>query len=75
MANIEVKDIKSNGAQLFDDSEGFMDELNEDIFEQVNGEGMLSPTSDFPIINPLPITRPLPTVPIGIPQPWTPVIL
>ena len=42
MAKIEVKDIKSNGAELFDDSEGFMDELNEDIFQRVKGGTLAS---------------------------------
>ncbi len=74
MANIEVKDIKSNGAQLFDDSEGFMDELNEDIFEQVNG-GEASPF-DLDTIY-IPIDRPCtnPPIPIQDLLPCTPLVL
>ena len=69
MAKIEVKDIKSNGAELFDDSESFMDELNEDVLEEVNG-GMLA--SDAFIIADPPLPYPIINFPT---KPYSPVIL
>ena len=58
MAKIEVKDIKLNPAELFDDSEGFMDELNEDAVEQLKG-GMSVLTPE-----PTPTYEPLPNTPV-----------
>ena len=69
MAKIEVKDIKLNGAELFDDSESFMDELHEDAVEELKG-GMLVPT---PGTKSIPTITSIPTVPIT--RPGTPVIL
>ncbi len=46
MAKIQVKDIKPNGAELFDDSEGFMDELNEDSVGQLKGGSLLPNITD-----------------------------
>ena len=37
MAKIKVKDIKPTGADLFDDSESFMNELSNDELEQAMG--------------------------------------
>ncbi|NES40915.1 hypothetical protein [Moorena sp. SIO2C4] len=37
MANIEVKNIKPAGAELFADSEGFMNELSSDDLGQIIG--------------------------------------
>ncbi|NEP54095.1 MAG: hypothetical protein F6K65_37015, partial [Moorea sp. SIO3C2] len=37
MAKIKIKDIKSTGADLFDDSESFMNELSNDELDQAMG--------------------------------------
>ena len=37
MAEIKIKDISIHGNDLFDDSEGFLDDLNEDMLDGVNG--------------------------------------
>jgi hypothetical protein len=37
MANIEINDLKPAGAELFDDSEGFMDGLSNDELGNVLG--------------------------------------
>lgn len=37
MSNIKVNDLKPTGADLFTDSEGFMDELSNDELEQTMG--------------------------------------
>ena len=68
MAKIEVKDIKLNGSELFNDSEGFMDELKEEV-EQING-GKLIYTKPFP----RPFPKPFP-IPLPYPWPCSPVIL
>ncbi len=77
MAKIEVKDIKLNGAKLFDDSEGFMDELNEYAIEQLHGGMMLDDIGILPKTSPNP--KPLPDSliprPIPGPCPYSPVIL
>ncbi|OLT59660.1 hypothetical protein BJP37_12085 [Moorena bouillonii PNG] len=43
MAKIKVKDIKPTGADLFNDSESFMNELSNDELEQAMG-GRILPT-------------------------------
>ena len=75
MAEIKIKDISIDGNDLFDDSEGFMDDLNEELLDGVNG-GMLAESLAAPIppICTFPISpRPFPTEPI--PFPGTIVIL
>ena len=74
MAKIEVKNLNLNGAELFDDSEGFMDELHEDSVEQLKG-GMLVPATSIPTLEPesIPTFKTIPTPPIV--GPWSPVIL
>ncbi|NEO41860.1 MAG: hypothetical protein F6J90_38280 [Moorea sp. SIOASIH] len=46
MANIKVKDIKPTGADLFNDSESFMNELSNDELEQAMGGLVLYPPVD-----------------------------
>ena len=41
MAKIKIKDIKSTGADLFNDSESFMNELSNDELEQAMGGGLV----------------------------------
>ena len=73
MAEIKIKDISIDGNDLFNDSEGFMDDLNEEILDGVNG-GMLLPYEPIECPFPGPISpRPFPTEPI--PFPGTIVIL
>ncbi|NEO92726.1 MAG: hypothetical protein F6K56_21795 [Moorea sp. SIO3G5] len=43
MAKIKIKDIKPTGADLFNDSESFMNELNNDELEQAMGGLVLYP--------------------------------
>ncbi|AOX00280.1 hypothetical protein BJP34_13175 [Moorena producens PAL-8-15-08-1] len=43
MAKIKVKDIKPTGADLFNDSESFMNELSNDELEQAMGGRILYP--------------------------------
>ena len=43
MAEIKIIDLNLKGNDLFDDDEGFMDELDEGAFEQVKGGTMASP--------------------------------
>ena len=37
MAEIQIKNINFDGNDLFDDSQGFMNDLSEDILDSVNG--------------------------------------
>ncbi len=37
MANIEINDLKPAGAELFSDSEGFMNELSDSELANING--------------------------------------
>ena len=48
MAEIKITDIDFNGNDLFEDDEDFMDDMDEDIFEQVKGGIM--------VFNPIPTT-------------------
>ncbi|NEO44494.1 MAG: hypothetical protein F6K55_10315 [Moorea sp. SIO4A3] len=41
MAKIKIKDIKPTGADLFKDSESFMNELSNDELEQAMGGGLV----------------------------------
>ncbi len=43
MAKIKVKDIKPTGADLFNDSESFMNELSNDELEQAMGGRIIWP--------------------------------
>ncbi|NEO02037.1 MAG: hypothetical protein F6K50_43690 [Moorea sp. SIO3I7] len=43
MAKIKVKDIKPTGADLFNDSESFMNELSNDELEQAMGGRIIGP--------------------------------
>ena len=65
MSNLTISNLTTTGSELFQDSEGFMDELNGDICEQLNG-GLVVCT--FPPINFPPIFP----GPFG---PYTPMIL
>lgn len=69
MAEIKIKDISIDGNDLFNDSEGFMDDLNEELLDEVNG-GMLAESLVAPIVPlcTIPISpRPFPTEPISFP--------
>ena len=48
MTKIKVNDIKPTGAELFDDSESFMNELSNDELEQAMGGLILSPKPTEP---------------------------
>ena len=37
MADIKITDLSLNGNDLFNDDEDFMNDMDEDIFEQVKG--------------------------------------
>ena len=68
MAEIKIKDINIDGNDLFDDYEGFMDDLNEELLDGVNG-GMLLPYEPIECPFPGPISpRPFPTGPLTIPS-------
>ncbi len=43
MAKLKINDIKPTGAELFDDSESFMNDLSNDELEQAMGGLILSP--------------------------------
>ncbi len=84
MSKININDLQSTGADLFSDSESFLDELRSDELGNVAG-GAFAPSATISqptVVNPLTTTlgttiiqtRTLtPTVPTG--GPWSPVIL
>ena len=43
MSTIKITDIDLNGNDLFNDDEGFMDELSEDVFDRIKGGTIASP--------------------------------
>ena len=64
MAEIKITDLNLNGNDLFDDDEDFLDDMDEDTFEQVKG-GIVVIT--VPITTYSPYCVPVP--------PYTPPIL
>ena len=64
MADIKITDIDLNGNDLFNDDEGFMDELGEETFDRIKGGTIASPPIGHdtePIYDPYPsLTEPLP---------------
>lgn len=56
MAEIKITDLSLNGNDLFDDKEGFMNELDEDVFEQVKGGNIAIPPTN-------PDTKPIDSYP------------
>lgn len=77
MAKIKVNDIKPAGAELFDSSESFMNELKNDELEQAMGGIAVSPPPGITLTpySPLCPIFPVNTNPNHYPGPWTPVIL
>ncbi|MGB7444062.1 MAG: hypothetical protein WA919_23600 [Coleofasciculaceae cyanobacterium] len=82
MSKIKIHDLRPTGADLFDDSESFLNELSNDELNQAVGGLVLSPvpTRPFPTVTrPFPtVTRPFSTVIGPVPTitgPWSPVIL
>ena len=68
MAEIKITDLSLNGNDLFNDNEGFMDELGEDIFEGVKGGSIASPPIG-------PDTKPIYPKTLTVTLPFTVVIL
>lgn len=76
MAKLKINDIKRTGAELFDDSESFMNELVNDDLGQVLGGKIVNPDVIKTVVEPTIVCSIRPTIPISIVDgPFTPVIL
>lgn len=87
MAKIQINDVELNGAELFNDSETFLNELQDSEMEQIFGglskvpdenvrTTVYIPPQPYPTKPPFPWKPPIhPEGPIKFPHPITPVIL
>ncbi|NEO68976.1 hypothetical protein [Moorena sp. SIO3H5] len=75
MAKIKIKDIKLTGADLFDDSESFMNELSNDELDQAMGGGLVRVESVQFSCNCCPTTGGIKIRTLTYDYPCSPVIL
>lgn len=75
MAKLKINDIKRTGAELFDDSESFMNELVNDDLGQVLGGQVVNPDVIKTVVEPTEFSSIRTTIPYCNVGPFTPVIL